>query len=226
MHISVRGRVAAIVAAATFVGAVGAAASPAMAAGTFSCTGTGLRIGSSATSVANPAGTPCATDAKIPVNVPVPLGPLGGVFAIGVVGATQANNATIPGLGHGGNSQGGLLGVTVRLGTLTLTVGAVRSLQYVACPTGDLGPGTPPPDIGTLENSDTVGIGINGTQLHISSPITLPLGIATVYINRTIRVGTTQTRRAVEIQSPLLPAGGIVIGESVVGYTGNPCTAS
>lgn len=227
MQIFGRGRATTVAFAAVVVAALGAGASPAMAAGQFNCSGTALRIGASSISAANPQFAPCATDVKAPINTTIPLGALGYVAATGLAATTQANNPTIPGIGHGGNSQGGTLGVQVKIGPLLIAVGAVRSLQFATCTTGNLGPATPEPQIVTAPNSDTLGLSINnGPPLQVAGPLTLPLGIATVYLNRTINVGTTRTRRAVEIQSPLLPPGGIVIAESVIGYTGNPCSGS
>jgi hypothetical protein len=225
-----RRRALVLAGAATAVSALGFGPfglASAQAAGTFSCTGTALRIGATSYQVANPQDSPCATDLKLPVNATIPLGPLGFVQAVGLEAATQANHPTQPGLGHGGNAQAGLAGVTIRIAGQTITVGAVRTLLFTWCPTPDEGAATPPPMMTVQPESDLLGVQLNGRfLLNLNGPGTVPVGPYTLYVNRQFRTSNSLMQRALELQGPGLPVGGLVIGESKVDFTGNPCTAS
>jgi hypothetical protein len=186
-----------------------------------------MRIGSNVIGQSNPNVTPCATQLFAPINATVPLGTLGSVSAVGLASATNANHPTEPGLGHGGNAQAGALGVTIRLLGQTITVGAVRTLLFATCPTPDEGPGTPPPNMTVQPQSDLVGVQLNGKfLLNVNQAVVLPIGPYTLYLNRVMRTNNTLTARALQLTGPGLPDGGLVIGESEVDFTGNPCTAS
>jgi hypothetical protein len=230
MHLRGTWRGLTLTAATTAVAVLGSGLfgiASAQATGTFSCTSTALRIGSTSISQANPKDSPCANDAKIPVNEFVPLGSLGYVWVEGLAAVTQANHPTQPGIGHGGNAQAGVLGVQVRILNQTITAGALRTLLFTWCTTPDEGAATPPPAMTVQPESDILGVQVNGRWLlNVNQPVTVPAGPYTIYLNRRIVTSNSLTARALEIDGPGLPAGGIVIGESQVDHTGNPCTAS
>jgi hypothetical protein len=88
--------------------------------------------------------------------------------------------------------------------------------------------GTPFP---TFEDSypenDTVGISIDGSPpIQINKPLTLSLGGYTVYLNRSITTSHSVEWRSLEVDGPDLPGGRIIVADSVVSYSGNPCTAT
>ena len=205
------------------------AASAQERAGTFACKGTVLRVGANETSVANPQFSPCVTDANDLTNSTIPLGGGNFVQAILLEARTQSNPSptavgTEPFRGHGGGAQAGVAGVGIKIGTLTIRTGVLRSRANVVCLTyaPPLGPGSPP--VMSVLPSDVVNIKINNTELAVSNPVTLPLlGVGTLYLNRTIRTSNALTRRALELDRPGT-AGDIVVGESRVGFAGNPCT--
>lgn len=233
MHASGRGRqligCALVVLAFSLVQAT--AASAQTRAGSFGCKGTALRIGASEGVVANPPFIPCVTDAEQLANTTVPLGSGNALQVILLESRTQSNpnptaEGTRPFLGHGGGAQSGVAGVGLKLGTLTLTTGAIRSRVNVVCLTHapPLGPGSPP--VMTVQPSDVFFVKVNNTQLAVSQPVVLPiLGVGTLYLNRTIRTGDSLTRRAIELDRPGTQPD-IVIAEARVGFTGNPCTTT
>src|SRR5687768_12085796 len=92
----------------------------------WTCRGTGLRIGTSETGVANRPNNPCKTQTAFPVDLKVPLGALGGVQALGVGGATNADKG-FGGFGDGVSAQGGALGFGANLLGIRIVIGAVRN---------------------------------------------------------------------------------------------------
>jgi hypothetical protein len=67
---------------------------------------------------------------------------------------------------------------------------------------------------------------INGKKTVVGNKsMTIPLGIATIYLNRTIQSGNVLTQRAVEID-----IGGntpsVILAQSEVDFTGNPCATA
>jgi hypothetical protein len=201
------------------VPATQAAAAP---AGAFQCRATVLRVGPSAeVGTSNARGNPCASDTftAIPINLPL------GAIRLQVLGATSTTKANlqpgpdgVPGTGNGvgGGAQAGALGVTLTIGGFQLQLGAIRNMNTVVC-----GPGDEPPSLIASDQNDTVGITIFGRRIQLNQPLTLPLGIVTVKINHEQRTQNSLMTRALEINSPILPT--IIVAESIVGYTGNPC---
>jgi hypothetical protein len=191
----------------------------------WTCKGTGLRIGTSETGVSNKANNPCRTQTAFPVNLGVPLGTLGRIDALGVGSSTNANKA-YGGFGDGVSTQAGVLGTIVRLGNLKVTIGAVRNIGFATCANDPNSPTGLSPKFNGPEKNQTIDVSINdGKPIKVEGPVTLPLGVLTLKLNQTTKrrdaSGGKMVQRAVEINSPLLPT--IVIAESIVDYTGNPC---
>ena len=175
--------------------------------------------------MSNAANRPCKSQVAFPINLNVPLGTLLQLRVLGIGSATDASKAG-GGFGDGVSAQSGVLGVALNLLGIRVVVGATRNIGFATCV---LNPGSPtgmsPAFTGPAKNQ-TVGLQLqNGQELQINGPLTLPLGILTLKLNQTTKAGNQNAgvmgQRAVEVNSPLLPT--IVIGESIVGWQGNPC---
>jgi hypothetical protein len=213
------------VVAITAVTAIPSTATAQQTGPTWTCRGTGLRIGTFESGVSNGANAPCRSQVAFPVNLRVPLGALLDLQVLGLGSATDASRAG-GGFGNGVSAQGGALGVALRLLGLNVQVGAVRAIAFANCVNNPGSPTGMSPGFAGPQKNQTLGLRIqNGQELQINGPVTLPLGILTLRLNQTVQTGGQNgglmRQRAIEINSPLLPT--IVIGEAIVDWAGNPC---
>ena len=195
--------------------------------GSWTCKGVALRIGTSEFGVSNKPNNPCRTQKNWPVEVNQQLGPNAHVHAGAVASSTSARKDG----GHFGNgvtAQAGVAALSTSLLGLKLGTGEVRSLGFVTCARDASSPTGLSPAFNGPDKNDVVGLWVGDRDNKIElagKPFVLDLGIATLTLNnKVVRPAPNGGREMVltpfELNSPL-PA--IVIGESRVGYTGNPC---
>jgi hypothetical protein len=188
--------------------------------GDFQCRGTALRVGNTEVGVSNRPGIPCRTNVARPVDQDLTVGSAR-LVVWGPSSSTRSfppeYRQAAPRAGDGASAQAGASGITLVLGKNVIQVGAVRALDAAIC----LNRTDPPILTGLHDEPQVAGLTINGKSTLVNKPTTIPLGILTLKLAQQTRTGNTLTQRAFEVTSPVLPT--IVIGEAVVGYTGNPC---
>jgi hypothetical protein len=203
-------RIALLVAVASILG-VAANASPAAAAGTFSCRASVLRVQTSLGTfepiTANAQDTPCVSNSASPLPQPVVLGPL----SLNALFAQTINIGTAQHI----TSKAGVLALVLAIPGLNVTADVLTSQVTGVCvgshPT--VNPG----------QSQVVGLTVNGTSVaDTSQPQTISLGpLGNVFLNRSVVTPTSSTQRALEIA--LTGIADIVVAESQVDFQGNPC---
>jgi hypothetical protein len=192
-------------------------------AGTFSCEATGADLLGSTFAVANPTNSPCATDQASVLNVnSVPK------ITVGVIKSnTFAKYGKQVKAGDTAEATSKVASASTRLiSGHPIKIGAAQSTATETCvaKAGKL-------SLKQTGKSTVAYIVINGTKTVIGNkykkivvgPTATPL--ATIYLNRKIKTGGTLTQRAVEID-----IGGttqsIILAQSEVDLTGNPCTTA
>jgi hypothetical protein len=172
--------------------------------GTFTCTATALRVLGTRLAVAG--GDPCVTDAESVAKTRLGLGMLG-VTVDGLTASTEANPAA---------ATAGLLTTRIHAPGLVIEVGAVTSSATATCVAGPAGP------VPVFTGSSRIAsLKINGLAVPIGSgPVKLPLLVGSLSLNSTVETAHGLTQRAFELRTLL---GDVVIGESSVGTTGDPC---
>ena len=191
--------------------------------GTFSCRATGAELLGPTFAVANPMDSPCATDQKSVLNVnSVPK------VTVGVITSnTFAKYGTQVKAGDSAKAVSKVAKASTHLiAGKPIKIGAVQSTATETCVAkgGKL-------SLKQAGKSTVAYIKINGNKKVIGSkykkivlgPSATPL--ATIYLNRKIKTGGTLTQRAVEID-----IGGttqsIILAQSEVDFTGNPCAST
>ena len=179
--------------------------------GAFGCTASAAELLGTRPAVANPGGTPCADDERTAARVSIGLGLLK-VTADGLTASTDA----APG---GVSATAGLL--TTRISTigLVIEIGTMTSSATATCVAGPTG--LAPVFSGS---SRIASLKVNGVRLPIGpGPVTIPLVVGTLSLNSTVATADGLTQRAFDLRTLL---GNVVVGESRVGATGNPCRQS
>lgn len=184
--------------------AVGTVVDDDTVAGVFTCTATAAKVLGAGVAVAG--GDPCVTDAESVARTRLGLGLLT-VEANGLTASTEATPA---------GASAGLLTTRIRMLGLVIEVGAVTSTATATCVAGPAGP------VPVFAGSSRIAaLRINGVTVPIGSgPVTLPLLVGSLSLNGTVETAHGLTQRAFELRTPL---GDVVIGESSVDATGNPC---
>lgn len=187
-------------------------------AGTFSCRATGANLLGSTFAVANPIDSPCATHEASVVKVGPVLKTKAGVIKSNTLrkyGSSPKPGDTAEATSNVANATTGLLGgKPIRIGAMKSTATdtcAAKGSKLSLAQTG---------------TSTVAYIIINGKKTVVGNKsMTIPLGIATIYLNRTIQSGNVLTQRAVEID-----IGGntpsVILAQSEVDFTGNPCATA
>jgi hypothetical protein len=135
-----------------------------------------------------------------------------GLLAVTVNGLTASTDATPGGM----SATAGLL--TTRISTigLSIEIGAMTSTATATCVAGPTG--LAPVFSGS---SQIASLKINGARVPIGSgPVTIPLIVGSLSLNSTVQTRHGLTQRAFDLRTLL---GNVVVGESTVGVTGNPC---
>lgn len=216
---SIWGAVTAVLAlgAATLVG-VGAA-SATVRNGEFTCNAVAGRLGPGYMGNANPDGTPCVDDYTF-----VKSGNLGP--SITITGATAATDQNPDDLDSApitaydsANAFAGAAAAFIRIGTVTIGVGAVTSNASAHC--------TPYHTVALSSSSRVVGLSINGGAARLVTGYLKinVLGLVVIELNKVTYGYHTRTQQALVVSSSLA-SGKLVIGEATAGYSGYPCRAA
>jgi hypothetical protein len=214
------------VAAATVAVALGTVAlvgvGPASAtirSGDFICNAVAGRLGPGYMGNANPAGSPCVDDYTF-----VKTGNLGP--AITITGATAATDQTPDDLDSApitpydsANAFAGAAAVFIRIGTVTIGVGAVTSNATAQCNAYH--------NVTLSSSSRVVGLSINGGAARIVTGYLKinVLGLVVIELNKVTLGYHTRTQQALVVSSALA-SGKLVVGEATAGYDGHPCNAA
>jgi hypothetical protein len=180
----------------------------ASAPGSFSCTASAADLLGTRPAIANPGRTPCVDDTRTAARVTIGVG----LLTVQVNGLTATTDAAPGGM----SATAGLL--TTRISTIGLVVeiGAITSSATASCVTGPTG--LAPSFSGS---SSIASLKVNGVTVPIGSgPVTLPLVVGSLSLNSTAASANGLTQRALDLRTLL---GNVVVGESSVGATGNPC---
>ena len=172
--------------------------------GGFTCRATAAQLLGTRLAVAG--GDPCVADSASVARTGLDLGLLG-VKVDGLTATTDASPAS---------ASAGLLRTWIHMPGLVIEVGAVTSTATATCVAGPAGP--EPVFAGS---SRIASLKINGAVWPIGSgPVKLPLLVGSLSLNSTVETAHGLTQRAFELRTLL---GDVVIGESSVGVTGDPC---
>lgn len=196
------------------VGAVGVSAPAASAnpgaPGDFTCRASAFRVNVlnavvfSEPIVANKNNNPCLDDSDEVANANVP-----NLAQATVLKASTDNN---PGGVEGALSKASVETSTITLGGNTITTGVVTAEAGSHCSLNTHLPGFT--SSGTVAN-----LVINGNPIVVgSTPVTIPLGPITVYINRTITAGNVRTRRGIQVLWPGI--ADVVVAEAIADVAG------
>jgi hypothetical protein len=186
--------------------------------GTFSCRASSLRLGSLLEPiVANPPDKPCRDAVKFLANVRLTSTPLtvrAGVADASTNSTPDDPSTTDPAPGDGATAHADIADVALVLGLTPINVKALSSDASVTCRGG----------AAVLAGSSTVAaLAIAGRPvINATGPLTIPLGIATLYLNRTITSPGRVTQRALELD--LLVGPDLVLGEATANAERSPCT--
>lgn len=176
--------------------------------GSFSCTASAADLLGTRPAIANPGKAPCVDDAKTAAKVTIGVGLLS-VRVNGLTASTDAAPGSV-------SATAGLL--TTRISTigLVIEIGAITSSATATCVAGPTG--LAPVLSG---GSSIASLKVNGVVVPIGSgPVTLPLVVGSLSLNSTVSSHGVLTQRALDLRTLL---GNVVVGESSVGSTGNPC---
>ena len=195
--------------------------------GSFACSATALRLGSTSYADANRAYQPCvsadATKAVVSVS---PLGVTLGLSALDAATVlSPADLGRAPAVGDHAAAAAGAARVTVRIGLTTVTLGVLQARAGATCVA--TGSGLEPALTGwSSVGTASISTGLATTPLAVGDrPLSLPIvGIGVLHLNATLGEPGAVTQRALWFESTtgLLPS--IVVGEARAGYRGNPCS--
>jgi hypothetical protein len=190
-------------------------------AGTFSCRATGANLLGTMFAIANPADSPCSSKHATVVKVGKALKTKVEVIKSNTFrkyGQSPRAGDTAEATSQVAGAMTGLLGKPIKIGAAASTAtdkcvakGAKLSL--------------------TQTGSSTVAyIEMNGKKTVVGNkPMTISFGaLGTLYLNRTVKSGNTLTQRAVELDlgTGTSTTVALVLAQSEVDFTGNPCTTS
>jgi hypothetical protein len=194
--------------------------------GTFSCTATAANVAGITAAVANPANLPCVDDSKTVASISLNAG-LINVKSTALTAATNLtpdNQSLPPAAGDRAESSAKVDKTTISTLGLNIELGVIQSQATASCVAG---PGGLTP--GFAGSSNVASLKINGVPITVgSAPLTIPLVIGSLNLNRTTISNGVVTQEAVALQTPL---ANIVLAKSqadVHGTTahpgGSPCT--
>ena len=182
--------------------------------GLFTCRATAARLGSAAYRVANPALHPCRDDVQPGALLDVGAGGLGVSLRTSATTDQTPNDltGTKPAVGDRAVSHADATSITIRAGLNLIRLDAFVSDARVEC--------THPPDAPQLTSSSRVTLlSINGQPvISDSAPLTLPLVLATLRLNQTVRDAHGVVQRALVLDQLLGPD--LVLGEAEAGWRG------
>lgn len=176
--------------------------------GGFTCTASSATLLGTRPAVANPGGKPCADDTRSAAALKLGLG----LLNVRVDGLTAATDVAPGGI----SATAGLLTTKISTVGLVIEIGAITSTATATCVAGPAGMAP------SFSGSSSIAwLKVNGVPLEIGSGrVTVPLLVGSLTLNSTVADGDGATQRAFDLRTLL---GSVVIGESTVGASGNPC---
>lgn len=177
----------------------------------FSCRAAVLDAGATQSVVANSAETPCrdgqASTAELPTGLVVLHGGSASTHQPSAVGGSVAR--------EGDQATATVTVGGVEIPALGLSIAGIRAEASATCRGGQP----------VLAATSTVGdVRVAGAPVRLlDGPVDLPLGVATLHLNDTIRDGGRIIQRAVWVQGPL---GDVIVGEATTGSTGPVCASA
>lgn len=185
--------------------------------GVFSCRARALNVAGIIVAEANGPDVPCVDDAETVATVNLNAGILN-VKADALTGTTNQtpDNLLAPPLAGDNASAHAQVDYT-KIGSLLVNIelGVVTSDAAVTCVAG---PGGLQPQFSG--SSHVAGLKINGVSVTVgSAPLTIPLVIGSLSLNRTVVSGNTVTQQAVVLDTALTD---VVIAESKANFEGKP----
>lgn len=185
--------------------------------GTFSCTATAANVAGITAAVANPANLPCVDDSKTVASISLNAG-LINVKSTALTAATNLtpdNQSLPPAAGDKAESSAKVDKTTISTLGLTIELGVIQSQATASCVAG---PGGLTP--GFAGSSNVASLKINGVPVTVgSAPLTIPLVIGSLNLNRTTVAGGVVTQEAVALETPL---ASIVLAKSQADVHGTP----
>lgn len=200
----------------------------------FACRAAGLRVGLLGGAlgapveaiVANSPGRPCTTQSNNTVPAQSVGGLAGAQAALSDTNQTPADiSQAPPGEGQGAAATSRIADLSVGSGNPLNPLAAVNaqvlnSAAAIQCRSGQ-------PSI--LTSGNVVGLTVLGIPINIPDPTkvnqTIPLGsLGSIVLNEEQRTATSVIRRALHIT--INGVADVVVAESVVGFSGNPCAAA
>jgi hypothetical protein len=176
--------------------------------GGFTCTASAANLLGTHPAVANHGGKPCVDDTGTAAALKLGLG----LLNVRVEGLTAATDVAPGGM----SATAGL--ATTRISTvgLVIEIGAITSTATAACVAGPAGL-TP-----SLSGSSSIAwLKVNGVPVKVGAgKVTVPLLVGSLTLNSTVAGEHGVTQRAFDLRTLV---GNVVIGESTVGASGNPC---
>ncbi|HEX3650462.1 MAG TPA: Calx-beta domain-containing protein, partial [Pseudonocardiaceae bacterium] len=194
--------------------------------GAFSCTATAADVIGITAGTANPNDLPCADDSDTVASVSLNAG-LINVAAHALTAQTDVtpNDLTVaPAAGDDAASSARIDGTTISTLGLRIQLGAIQSQASATCVAGPSG--LAPSFAGS---SNIASLSINGVSVTVGSqPLTIPLVIGSLSLNRTVVANGVVTQEAVALDTPLAH---IVLARSQADVhgtsahpNGSPCT--
>jgi len=188
--------------------------------------GTGAQLLTLTFAVSNPLDTPCR-----PHHAAVALvngGPSLAVTAHAVSSATMLKAGTLPKAGDTAGSKARVASATIGAAAIpgnNISVGVVTAKVKEAC----VRSGSGRLKLVRRASSRVATITINGTTTRVgtkSEKIVLPLGVATIWLNRTIRTSHSLTQRAVQINLLGNKVPLVILAQAQADYSGRPCSST
>jgi hypothetical protein len=194
--------------------------------GAFSCTATAADVIGITAAVANPSDLPCADDSSTVASVSLNAG-LINVSSTALTAQTDLtpDDMTLPpAAGDHGSSSARIDRTTISTLGLNIQLGVIQSQASASCVAGPTG--LAPKLTG---GSSVASLSVNGVGVTVGSgPLTIPLAIGSLSLNRTVVANGVVTQEAVALDTPIAH---IVLAKSqadvhgtAVHPNGSPCT--
>lgn len=176
--------------------------------GSVTCTANAANLLGTRPAVANPGGKACADDTRTAATLRLGLG----LLTVRVDGLTATTDVA-PG---GVSATAGLLTTRISAVGLVIEIGAITSTATTTCVAGPAGMAP------SFSGSSRIAwLKVNGAPVAVGAGrVTVPLLVGSLTLNSTVADAGGLTQRAFDLRTVL---GNVVIGESAVGVSGNPC---
>jgi hypothetical protein len=182
--------------------------------GLFTCRATAARLGATAYRVANPAEHPCRDDNQANALLQIGLSGLGVSLRTGAATDQTPNDlrGTEPAVGDIAKSHAEATDVTITAGLNLIRIEGFVTDAAAECHN--------PPDAPRLTSASRIAnLTLGGVPIPVgSNPVQVPLVLATLKLNETVRDRAGVTQRAVVLDQLLGPD--LVLGEARAGWRG------